>query len=115
MSIDSDQNQFKIDVAAANDVKANQVRNKNQHEQHSVTRKEIDDELNAGWKSGTVSDDMIKAVKEVYPGIESKGDLKKSISYLMNAKKPDGKKRFENFEDFRHWAIAKFGHSNYGK
>ena len=121
---DSDQDKFKIDVDTQNEIKAMQERNKRQQEfnrtgvttdengnkiRTSNNRLARDKKLNSAWgKTDNISDEMVEAISELTPNaaFQNAKDQKKAAARIMNMKDKNGNRRFKNFEDYRHWALA---------
>lgn len=104
---DSNESKYKGDLESMQLTKKYQAQNKDQERARTKARTERDKRLNSNWSAGIVNDEMIEAVKDVYPvkAFETK-DPKEVVQTVMNMKNDDGEKRFKSFEDFRHWSMG---------
>ena len=105
---DSDESKYKGDLESMQLTKKYQAENKEQERARTKARTERDKRLNANWSSGNIDDEMIEAVKDVYPvkAFET-NDPKEVVQKVMNMKnEKTGEKRFKSFEDFRHWTMG---------
>lgn len=104
---DADESKYKGDLESMNLTKQYQKESKEKEHDRSKARNNRDKELNAAWESGDIDDEMIAAVKDIYPVKEfDTKDPEEVVQKIMDMKDKNGKPRFKNFEEFRHWTLG---------